>query len=90
MPNEPRPPDVLSYTNTAYDPEDQPTSPQRDRWSGRSDTCIYFGCPVVGGAYQCLRSKGLELDPPKIAYYGMKQLHLTDPDGYGLCFQSKA
>ena len=29
-------------------------------------------------------------NPPKVAWYGMKQLYLTDPDGYGLCFQWKA
>jgi hypothetical protein len=26
-------------------------------------------------------------DPPKVAPYGMKQLYVTDPDGYILCFQ---
>jgi catechol 2,3-dioxygenase-like lactoylglutathione lyase family enzyme len=76
--------------NTAYDPEDQPPSPDPSRWSGHSDTCIYFGCPDVGGAHKYLQSKGLKLDPPKVAPYGMKQLYLTDPDGYGLCFQWKA
>lgn len=73
--------------NTAYDPEDQPLSPDTSRWSGHADTCIFFGCPDVDAAYQFLRAKGLELDPPKIAPYGMKQLYFKDPDGYGLCFQ---
>ena len=76
--------------NTAYDPEDQPSSPDPSRWSGHHDTCIYFGCSDVDTAYEYLRSKGLEPDPPKVAPYGMKQLYLTDPDGYGLCFQWKA
>ena len=76
--------------NTAYDPEDQPASPEPSRWSGHQDTCVYFGCPDVDAAYDYLISKGLKLDPPKVAYYGMKQLYLTDPDGYGLCFQWKA
>ena len=76
--------------NTAYDPEDQPSSPDPGRWSGHGDTCVYFGCPDVDGAYAFLRSQGLEIDPPKVATYGMKQLYLTDPDGYGLCFQWKA
>ena len=76
--------------NTAYDPDDQPPLPDPARWSGHQDTCVYFGCPDVDGAYDYLRSKGVELDPPKVAPYGMKQLYLTDPDGYGLCFQWKA
>ena len=29
----------------------------------------------------------LDLKEPKVAPYGMRQLYLTDPDGYGLCFQ---
>ncbi len=76
--------------NTAYDPEDQPASPETSRWSGHQDSCVYFGCPDVDGAYQYLRTKGLELEPPKVAHYGMKQLYLKDPDGFGLCFQWKA
>ena len=81
---------VTLMLNTAYDPDDQPASPDAPRWSGHQDTCVYFGCPDVDAAYTFLRSRGLELDPPKIAHYGMKQLYLTDPDGYGLCFQWKA
>jgi uncharacterized glyoxalase superfamily protein PhnB len=76
--------------NTAYDPEDQPGSPDRARWSGHQDTCVYFGCPDVDAAYDYLRTKGVAVEPPKVAPYGMKQLYLTDPDGYGLCFQWKA
>ncbi|HEY3627691.1 MAG TPA: VOC family protein [Terracidiphilus sp.] len=76
--------------NTAYDPDDQPASPDQSRWAGHRDTCLYFGCPDVDGAYQHLRSRGLEPDPPKVAPYGMKQLYITDPDGYGLCFQWRA
>ena len=32
-------------------------------------------------------AKGVEVEPPKVAPYGMKQLWLHDPDGYGLCLQ---
>jgi len=76
--------------NTAYDPDDQPASPDPARWSGHQDTCVYFGCPDVEAAYRYLCSKGLAPHPPKVAPYGMKQLYLTDPDGFGLCFQWKA
>jgi hypothetical protein len=27
------------------------------------------------------------VQPPKVAWYGMKQLYLRDPDGYLICFQ---
>lgn len=73
--------------NTAYDPEDQPSAPDTARWSGHSDTCIYLGCLDVDGAYDYLRAKGLDVSPPKVAPYGMKQLYIKDPDGYLLCFQ---
>lgn len=76
--------------NTAYDPEDQPAAPEPSRWAGHQDTCIYFGCPNLDGAFAYLLSKGLNINPPKVAPYGMRQLYLTDPDGYCLCFQWKA
>jgi uncharacterized glyoxalase superfamily protein PhnB len=70
--------------------ENQPPARDLARWSGHQDTCLYFGCPDVDAAYAHLRSQGLQLNPPNIAPYGMKQLYLTDPDGYLLCFQWKA
>jgi uncharacterized glyoxalase superfamily protein PhnB len=82
--------DATVMLNTAFDPEDQPLMPESGRWSGHQDTCIYFGCPDVEGAYDFLRAQGLEVSPPKVAPYGMKQLYLTDPDGYLLCFQWRA
>jgi glyoxylase I family protein len=76
--------------NTAYDPDDVPQAPDAGRWSGHQDTCLYFGCPDVDGAYQHLLSQGFKANPPKVAWYGMKQLYLTDPDGFGICFQWSA
>ena len=73
--------------NTAYDPDDVPEAPDAGRWSGHQDTCLYFGCPDVEGAYQHLVAQGFEVDPPKVAWYGMKQLYFKDPDGFGICFQ---
>lgn len=73
--------------NTAYDPDDVPDAPEAARWSGHQDTCLYFGCPDVDGAYQYLLSKGVDVKPPQVAWYGMKQLYVTDPDGFGICFQ---
>jgi uncharacterized glyoxalase superfamily protein PhnB len=44
----------------------------------------------VDAAYEELRDKGVAVKPPTVARYGMKQLSLRDPDGYGLCFQWRA
>jgi glyoxylase I family protein len=41
----------------------------------------------VDKAYQQLLSMGVRVKGPKVAPYGMKQLYLTDPDGYYLSFQ---
>jgi glyoxylase I family protein len=76
--------------NTAYDPDDVPEAPDAARWGGHQDTCLFFGCRDVDGAYRELVQKGVQVDPPKVAWYGMKQLSLTDPDGFGICFQWKA
>jgi glyoxylase I family protein len=73
--------------NTAYDPDDVPEAPEAARWSGHQDTCIYLACPDVDGAFEQLVAKGLKIAPPKVARYGMKQLYLTDPDGFYVCFQ---
>ncbi len=76
--------------NTAYDPDDVPAAPDAARWDGHQDTCLYFGCQDVDAAYRHLVEKGVNVEPPKVAWYGMKQLCLKDPDGFGICFQWKA
>ena len=76
--------------NTAYEPEYRPPAPDPGRLAAHSDAALYFGCPDVDQAYRELRSMGVDVKEPVIAPYGMKQLYLTDPDGYALCFQWKA
>jgi len=77
--------------NTAYEfDEERPVAPDPARAAAHRDTCIYFSAPEVDAVYEELRAKGLLLTPPKVAPYGMKQLYLRDPDGYGLCFQWSA
>jgi uncharacterized glyoxalase superfamily protein PhnB len=73
--------------NTAYEREDRPPEPDPARIAAHADTTIFIGCPDVDSAYAHLRFAGLEIPPPKIAPYGMKQLSFSDPDGYGICFQ---
>lgn len=55
--------------------------------SAHDDTCLYFACTDVDAAYQHLRANGLDVKEPKVAPYGMKQLYVSDRDGYALCFQ---
>ena len=73
--------------NTAYEEAERPPAPDSVRITAHSDASIYFGCPDVDGAYAHLQKMGIESKPPKIAPYGMKQLYVTDPDGFVLCFQ---
>ena len=72
--------------NTAYDDGERPDTPDPARVATHHDTCIYFGCPDVDGAYEHLKAVGIESNPPSIAPYGMKQLDVSDPDNYTLCF----
>jgi glyoxylase I family protein len=73
--------------NTAYDEGERPATPDRARVAAHTDTCLYFGCEDLDGAYQHFRGHGLTVKEPTIAWYGMKQLYISDPDGFGLCFQ---
>jgi glyoxylase I family protein len=73
--------------NTAYEAHNRPNAPEASRTLAHRDTCMYFSCPDPDGAYHHLRSLGIDVQPPKIAPYGMKQLYVSDPDGYALCFQ---
>ena len=76
--------------NTAYEAGERPANPDAARVAAHGDTCLYLDCPDVDGAWQELRAKGLELDAPKTARYGMRQLYFQDPDGYGICLQWNA
>ena len=74
--------------NTAFDPAAiRPPVPESGRVAAHDDTVLYIGCPDVDAAYGHLRGHGVEIGPPQITNYGMKQLYLKDPDGFGVCFQ---
>jgi glyoxylase I family protein len=73
--------------NTAYDAGERPAVRDPGRWAGHADVALCIGCADVDAAYAYLRSKGVEVDPPVVASYGMKNLYLRDPDGYGLLLQ---
>jgi len=73
--------------NTAYEDDARPPAADPARVAAHEDTAIYFGCPDVDAAYTHLLARGVAAAEPKIAHYGMKQLYVSDPDGYNLCFQ---
>lgn len=76
--------------NDQHEPGHVPPAPPAERTRWHDDTCLYFGCPDPDAAYEYLKAKGVDLKPPKVAPYGMKQLYFHDPDGYGLCLQCQA
>jgi catechol 2,3-dioxygenase-like lactoylglutathione lyase family enzyme len=80
--------DLYIMLNTQFEDDDRPAGPDPVRTLAHSDTCLYFSIADPDEVYKYLREKGLDIDPPAIAPYGMKQLYLHDPDGYNLCFQS--
>lgn len=49
---------------------------------------LYFVCADVGALHDEFSSRGLELDAPSEAYYGMLQLFIPEPNGYDVCFES--
>lgn len=73
--------------NTAYESDMRPAAPDPARVAGHADTALYFGCAEVDAAHRHLRGCGLAVAEPVVQAYGMKQLYVTDPDGYTLCFQ---
>jgi catechol 2,3-dioxygenase-like lactoylglutathione lyase family enzyme len=76
--------------NTAYEKPERPPKADPVRIASHEDVCLYFGAPDVDAVYEHLKALGVVANPPKVAPYGMKQLYVTDPDGYLLCFQWKA
>ncbi|MEZ5424224.1 MAG: VOC family protein [Pyrinomonadaceae bacterium] len=72
--------------NDQYEPGSVPAGPPAERTKWHKDTCLYFDADP-DGAYEHLLSKGVKVEPPLNTAYGMRQLYVTDPDGYNLCFQ---
>jgi len=73
--------------NTAYEEGERPAVPNSARGAAHGDTILYFGCPDVDAVYRQLRERGIGVNEPQVVPYGMKQLYVSDPDGYQLCFQ---
>ena len=74
--------------NTAYDTGERPAERDEALWTGHGHTMLFVDCTELDALRDDLRVRGLDIAPPQVAYYGMRQIEVTDPDGYGLCFQS--
>jgi uncharacterized glyoxalase superfamily protein PhnB len=59
--------------------------PAKER--GRGVT-LYFVCDDVDAFFEEVSSRGLRVDLPTTAYYGMRQLYVPEPSGYVVCFES--
>lgn len=73
--------------NTMYERDARPPAADPTRVTHHTDVSLYFGLEDLDGAYAHLRASGADAKPPSVAPYGMRQLYVTDPDGYLLCFQ---
>jgi catechol 2,3-dioxygenase-like lactoylglutathione lyase family enzyme len=76
--------------NTAYEADARPTAPDPARLAAHADTTLYFGCDDVDAAHAELRARGVATRAPIVSDYGMKQIYLSDPDGYEICLQQRA
>ncbi len=79
--------EVNLMLNTAYERAERPPFADSGRVAAHGDTLLYLGCENVDAAYERLLAQGVNVKPPTIAPYGMRELRATDPDGYELCFQ---
>jgi hypothetical protein len=80
--------DLMTLTkNNAHVRQLQPLLAVRSAGRGRGVT-FYFVCDDANAMYAELSSRGLKLDPPRMAHYGMNQLFVPEPNGYALCFES--
>lgn len=78
--------------NTLHDANERPPARNPERTARLADDlCLYIGCPDLDGAWAELQDRGVaSARAPVVTPYGMRQLHLADPDGYALCLQWRA
>lgn len=56
--------------------------------SSTNDVELYVVCDEVDGIYATWQRRGIAVTEPKVAFYGMKQMFVRDPDGRRICFES--
>ena len=82
--------DALLMLNTAYEKECRPATPEPARVAAHKDIALFFDCRDPDAAFEYLRTLGISASAPVVTSYGMKQVYVSDPDGYQLCFQCSA
>ncbi len=55
--------------------------------AGNSDMALFFLCEDVDALHDRFRKHGVDVQPPTVAFYGMRQLAVRDPDGRSICFE---
>ena len=75
--------------NTAFEADDRPEALDDGRRRAHRDTALFFDCANVDVAYAQLTAGGLQVTPPAVQSYGMKQIYFEDPDGYEICLQQR-
>jgi glyoxylase I family protein len=73
--------------NGRYEDDDRPGRQDALCVAAHADTELYFACDDVDRVYEHLRDNGCSVGKPAMTSYGMKQVWITDPDGFRLCFQ---
>jgi glyoxylase I family protein len=76
--------------NTQYDSGERPPKPNVAHVAAHGDVCFYIGCSDIAAVYQQLKRRGVQVEPPKVAAYGLSLFSLTDPDGYTVIFQQSS
>lgn len=78
---------VQIMLNTAYDSNERPAARDAGRWVGHGDVALFLGVGDIDALHAALVARGLSVSAPHDTPHGMRQMDLTDPDGYQLCFQ---
>jgi catechol 2,3-dioxygenase-like lactoylglutathione lyase family enzyme len=76
--------------NTQFEDDDRPANGDPVRKQHHGDASIFFDCSDPDAAYSHFRVHGVDAQPPVVRDYGWKQVYITDPDGYVLCFHRPA
>jgi catechol 2,3-dioxygenase-like lactoylglutathione lyase family enzyme len=73
--------------NTLYDSNERPLEEPEQI---PKDAVFYIHCAGLDAVYEELTGRGLKVDPPKQAPYGLRLFSAVDPDGYTIVFQEVA
>jgi catechol 2,3-dioxygenase-like lactoylglutathione lyase family enzyme len=76
--------------NAAHEADERPDAPDPARIAAHADTTFFFACDDPAEAHAYLSARGARPSAPVVTSYGMKQVYVSDPDGYVLCFQCEA